>query len=120
MKPKNRHHNSANRCVGSACFPDVGRQLQPCSLHPQMALGWGGQFVIRVPVLDLVVATNASWQIDAAAADAQERAILTVVVEELLPLIPIRHRQPRRPAGRVRTSVSQASVVWRFRADAIQ
>ncbi len=67
-----------------------------------MALGWGGQFVICVPVLDLVVATNARWQVDAATADAQERAILGVVVERLLPLISARYRTPRRSSGRVR------------------
>ena len=66
-----------------------------------MALGWGGQFVICVPVLDLVVATNARWQVDAATADAQERAILEVVVDELLPIIPVRHRPPRRAGRRV-------------------
>ena len=75
-----------------------------------MALGWGGQFVICVPVLDLVVATNATWQIDAAAADEQERAILEVVVEELLPLIPIRPRTPRRPSRRVRPTADEGFV----------
>jgi CubicO group peptidase (beta-lactamase class C family) len=67
-----------------------------------MALGWGGQFVICVPALDLVVATNASWLLEAEQADSQERAILGVVVEKLLPLIPVRHLPPRRPSGRVR------------------
>jgi len=67
-----------------------------------MALGWGGQFVVCVPALDLVVATSARWQVNANQADAQERAILEVIVEELLPLIPVRHRRPRRPTGRVR------------------
>lgn len=66
-----------------------------------MALGWGGQFVVCVPNLDLVVATNAYWQVDADSADAHERAILAVIVEELLPLIPVRHRPPRRPSGRI-------------------
>jgi CubicO group peptidase (beta-lactamase class C family) len=69
-----------------------------------MALGWGGQFVICVPALDLVVAINARWQLDAQAADAQERAILEVVVEELLPLIPVRRHPPHRAGGRVRPS----------------
>ena len=85
-----------------------------------MALGWGGQFVICVPVLDLVVATNASWQIDAAAADAQERAILEVVVEELLPLIPVRYPPPRRAGRRVRPTANGGSVLWEPVADTIR
>jgi len=74
-----------------------------------MALGWGGQFVICVPVLDLVVAVNARWQVDADQADAQERAILQVVVEELLPQIPVRQRRPRHPSGRVRAIAATTS-----------
>ena len=74
-----------------------------------MALGWGGQFVVCVPALDLVVATNARWQVNADQADAQERAILEVIVEELLPLIPVRQRRPRRPAGRVRPVTAATS-----------
>jgi len=67
-----------------------------------MALGWGGQFVVCVPALELVVAVNARWQVNADQADAQERAILEVIVEELLPQIPVRQRRPRYPAGRLR------------------
>lgn len=74
-----------------------------------MALGWGGQFVICVPVLDLVVAVNARWQVDANQADTQERAILEIVVEELLPLIPVRQRRPRHPTGRVRPNPAATS-----------
>jgi hypothetical protein len=74
-----------------------------------MALGWGGQFVVCVPALDLVVATNARWQVNADQADAQERAILEVIVEELLPLIPVRQRRPRRPAGRLRPIAATTS-----------
>ncbi len=67
-----------------------------------MAVGWGGQFVICVPTLDLVVAANADWQVDSGTASAQEHAILGLVVEELLPLIPVRHHQPLRPSRRIR------------------
>jgi len=74
-----------------------------------MALGWGGQFVVCVPALDLVVATNARWQVSADQADAQERAILEVIVEGLLPLIPVRQRRPRRPAGRLRPIAATTS-----------
>jgi CubicO group peptidase (beta-lactamase class C family) len=74
-----------------------------------MALGWGGQFVVCVPALDLVVATNARWQVNADQADAQERAILEVIVEALLPLIPTRQRRHRRPAGRLRPVAATGS-----------
>ena len=75
-----------------------------------MALGWGGQFVICVPVLDLVVATNARWRVGAETADAQERAILGVVVETLLPIIPVRDRSPRRSSGRVRPPLGSSEA----------
>ena len=63
--------------------------------------GWGGQFVFCVPVLDLVVAVNARWQVNEPQASAQEVAILEVIVDKLLPLIPVRHRSPRRPLRRL-------------------
>ena len=63
--------------------------------------GWGGQFVFCVPVLDLAVAVNARWQVDEPQASAQEVAILEVIVDKLLPLIPVRHRSPRRPLRRL-------------------
>lgn len=80
-----------------------------------MALGWGGQFVICAPALDLVVAVNARWQVDAQTADAQERAILEVVVEALLPIVPDHLGPPRRPDRRVAPAVSggdMTSTEW--------
>ena len=71
-----------------------------------MALGWGGQIVFCVPALDLVVATNADWRLDAETADAHERAILEVIVEDLLPIIPVRHRPPYRASGRTLPSAA--------------
>jgi len=63
--------------------------------------GWGGQFVFCVPALDLVVAVNARWQVNEPQASAQEVATLEVIVDELLPLVPVRHRSPRRSLRRV-------------------
>ncbi len=59
-----------------------------------LAWGWGGQFVFCVPAMDLVIATNANWNVGTAQADFQERAILDVVTGEMLPSV---HRQPPRP-----------------------
>ncbi len=74
--------------------------FEPLPRTAPEALGWGGQIVFCVPTLDLVVATKASWQLDGDTADAQERAILEVIVEDLLPIIPVRDHPPRRPGGR--------------------
>jgi len=52
-----------------------------------MAWGWGGQFAFCVPDLDLVVATAADGWVGTAEADRQERAILTVIVEQILPIV---------------------------------
>ncbi len=72
------------------------------SLDPPvyLAWGWGGQFVFCVPGLDLVVATNAAWDVPSATADRQEEAILRVIVEDLLPAVGA--AAPRRPGGAVR------------------
>jgi CubicO group peptidase (beta-lactamase class C family) len=64
------------------------------------ALGWGGQFVVCVPDRDLVVATNANWQVSAERARAQERAILDTVIGGLLPSVPRRAPGSREPDGR--------------------
>ncbi len=79
-----------------------------------MALGWGGQFVVCVPTLDLVVATNALYQVGAETADTQERAILTVIVEELLPRIPVHIRALRRPSGRAFPAIASSAGVRLF------
>jgi CubicO group peptidase (beta-lactamase class C family) len=52
-----------------------------------IAWGWGGQFAFCVPDLDLVVATAADGWVGTAEADHQERAILTVIVEQILPIV---------------------------------
>jgi len=70
--------------------------------HPVfIGWGWGGQFVFCVPVLDLVVAVSARWQVNEPQASSQEVAILEVIVDKLLPLIPVRHRGPHRPLRRL-------------------
>jgi len=50
-----------------------------------IAWGWGGQFAFCVPDLGLVVATAADGWVEQEQADAQEIAILNVIVEEVLP-----------------------------------
>jgi len=66
------------------------------------AWGWGGQFSFCVPELDLVVATAAHGDVLATQADAQERAILHVIVDEILPTMGATGKLPRRPEGRQR------------------
>ena len=52
-----------------------------------IAWGWGGQFAFCVPDLDLVVATSADGWVGTAQANIQEKAILTVIVEQILPIV---------------------------------
>ncbi len=55
--------------------------------HFFMAWGWGGQFAVCVPDLDLVVATAADGEVNALQAETQEKAILGVIVDHLLPSV---------------------------------
>jgi len=68
-----------------------------------LAWGWGGQFVFCVPALDMVVATNANWNVGASEANRQEEAILEVIAGEILPAAgsqpPRRIRRRLVPAG---------------------
>jgi len=57
-----------------------------------------GQLVFCVPALEVVVATNARWNVSASVADLQERKILDVIIDEMLPLFPVRHPLARRPS----------------------
>jgi CubicO group peptidase (beta-lactamase class C family) len=52
-----------------------------------LAWGWGGQFAFCVPDLSLVVATAADGDVWAAQAEAQAVAILTIIVDELMPAV---------------------------------
>ncbi len=56
--------------------------------HPVfIAWGWGGQFAFCVPDLDLVVATSADGEVGTLQADIQERGILGIIVDRLLPAV---------------------------------
>jgi len=70
-----------------------------------LAWGWGGQFVLCVPDLDLVVATNARWDVPRWRAARQERRILEVIVTDLLPAVRERARAPSGRAGRAGPTV---------------
>ncbi len=51
------------------------------------AIGYGGQFVMHVPELDLLIVTNADSEIGWDSADAHERAILDIIRDHILPAI---------------------------------
>lgn len=55
-------------------------------------LGWGyaGQFVYTVPSRNLVIATNASWNVSARQKARQEADILSHIANNVLPLYPKR------------------------------
>jgi CubicO group peptidase (beta-lactamase class C family) len=49
------------------------------------ALGHGGQFVVCVPSLDLIIAANSYPDSDWSQADSQERAVLDIIAEYFIP-----------------------------------
>lgn len=51
------------------------------------AWGYGGQFVYCVPDLNLVVVTTSQWQRSAEQANAQEMAVLEVIVNYIVPAV---------------------------------
>lgn len=51
------------------------------------AWGWGGQFSFCVPDLDLVVATAADGDVGSFLAERQEKAILEVIVDTIIPAV---------------------------------
>lgn len=51
------------------------------------AWGWAGQFIFCVPALDLVVAVHSNSTASGAVADIQERAVLDIIVNTILPAV---------------------------------
>jgi CubicO group peptidase (beta-lactamase class C family) len=49
-----------------------------------LAIGYGGQFVINFPDLNLIVVTTADWRLDWDIADQHERAILSIVADYIV------------------------------------
>ncbi len=49
------------------------------------AIGFGGQYILCVPGLQMVVVTTAEYHLDYATADEHERAIMHVIYEYLIP-----------------------------------
>jgi CubicO group peptidase (beta-lactamase class C family) len=49
------------------------------------ALGFGGQYVLCIPALEMVVVTTAEYNLDYATADDHERAILHVIHDCVIP-----------------------------------
>ncbi|MEM0960949.1 MAG: serine hydrolase [Bacteroidota bacterium] len=50
-----------------------------------LAWGWGGQFIYLDRDLHLVVVTTAAWNVGQATANVQEKALLRVIVDSVLP-----------------------------------
>ena len=51
------------------------------------AWGWGGQFVFCVPGLELVIAVHCNSNVPGSVADAQEAAVLDIIVNTILPAV---------------------------------
>ena len=54
-----------------------------------MAVGYGGQIIYCVPDYHLVVATTSVYNVNGAAASAQEKQIIDLIVEDIIPSITI-------------------------------
>jgi len=52
-----------------------------------LAIGYGGQFVINFPDLNLIVVTTADWQLDWATADEHEKSVLNIVADYIVPAV---------------------------------
>lgn len=49
-----------------------------------LALGHGGQFVLNIPDLNMIVVVTAEWQLDWDTADQHERAILSIIANYIV------------------------------------
>jgi CubicO group peptidase (beta-lactamase class C family) len=52
-----------------------------------MAMGWGGQFIVVVPTLDLVVVATCHWRVPEAQARQHWSEIIGVIAREVLPAV---------------------------------
>ena len=60
--------------------------LGELSGHPvRFALGYGGQYILLVPDLDMIVVSTADWYYNRTTADEHERAILHIMATYILP-----------------------------------
>jgi len=57
------------------------------SYQAYTAWGWGGQFIFCVPGLQLVVAVHSNPDVPGTVADAQETAVLDLIVNSILPAV---------------------------------
>ena len=57
------------------------------SYEAQLAIGHGGQFIIMIKELDLLIVTTADAYEDWDQADIQERGVLTLVTDQIIPAI---------------------------------
>jgi len=51
------------------------------------ALGHGGQFILCIPELEMIVVTACSSDVDSETADVQERAVLSIIAQHILPAV---------------------------------
>jgi CubicO group peptidase (beta-lactamase class C family) len=66
-----------------------------------IAWGWGGQFSVVVPSLNLVVAVSSRWNVPLATANRQEAEALELIFDHILPAVGHRGIEPRRGGRRL-------------------
>jgi len=57
------------------------------NLEVFLAIGYGGQFVINFPNLNLIIVSTAEWRLGWDTADQHERAILSIVADYIVPAV---------------------------------
>ncbi|MGC8595945.1 MAG: hypothetical protein ACP5MI_10135 [Candidatus Kryptoniota bacterium] len=54
-----------------------------------MALGWGGQYVLCIPYLNMIVVTTANPDVSWSEGDAHMSSVLTLIVDYILPAVKV-------------------------------
>jgi len=68
-------------------FPGSYKNLIINNYEVFLATGYGGQFVINFPALNLIVVTTAESHLDCDTADEHERSILSIVADYIVPAV---------------------------------
>lgn len=77
-----------------------------------IAWGWGGQFSVVVPSLNVVVAVSSRWNVPLSTANRQEAEALELIFERILPAVGVRDTSPRRGSRRLGFGPSARRPPW--------
>ena len=66
---------------------DLREHQNELGYETRWARGWGGQLILCIPDLQLVVAANHAWNVSYDRADSQEHALLRLVIDQIIPAV---------------------------------